>query len=69
MVAILGYLAKLLLTNAIARESLDFEYALKKQVDTELQRIRDEASTALESYKIKLKKSEIFFLRELDLNP
>ena len=66
MVAILGFLAKSLLAKVIARDSLAFEYDLKKQADAEIQRIRDEASTALESYKIKLKKSEIFFLRELD---
>lgn len=66
VLAILGVLAKSLLEKVLTRDSLDFEYQLKNKADAEIQRIKDEASTALESYKIKLKKSEIFFLRELD---
>lgn len=66
LLAILAFLAKSLIEKLIVRDTKVFEADLKRKADSEIERLKSEMSRSLESYKIQLKKSEVFFLRELE---
>jgi len=66
LLAVLGFLAKSLIEKLIVRDTKVFESELKSKTDSEIERLKSEMSKNLESYKIQLKKSEVFFLRELE---
>lgn len=66
LLAILVFLAKSLVEKLIVRDTKIFEADLKSKTDAEIERVKSEMSRNLESYKIQLKKSEVFFLRELE---
>lgn len=66
LIAVLVFLAKSLIEKLIIRDTKVFESQLKAKTDTEIERLKSEISKNLESYKIQLKKSEVFFIRELD---
>lgn len=66
LLAVLGLLCKSLLDKLIVRDTKMFEADLSKKTQIELDRLRDEMARNVESYKVQLKKSEVFFLRELE---
>lgn len=66
LIAVLALLSKSLIEKLIVRDTQVFEAELKRKADSEIERLKSEMSRSLESYKIQLKKSEVFFLRELD---
>jgi hypothetical protein len=66
LIAVLVLLSKSLLEKLIVRDTKVFEADLKRMADAEIERLKSEMSRNLESYKIQLKKSEVFFLRELE---
>lgn len=66
LIAILVVLSKSLVEKLLIRDTKVFEAQLKSRTDSEIERLKSEMSKNLESYKIQLKKSEVFFLRELD---
>lgn len=66
LLAVLAFLAKSLLEKLIVRDTKVFESELKSKTDSEIERLRSEMTRNIESYKIQLKKSEIFFQRELE---
>lgn len=66
LLAVLGFLAKSLIEKLIVRDTKVFEADLKYKTDTQIEKIKSEMNRTLESYKIQLKKSEVFFLRELE---
>lgn len=66
MLAVLGFLAKSLIEKLIVRDTKLFESELKAKTNSEIERLKNEMTRGLESYKVRLKKSEVFFLRELE---
>ncbi|ACV33998.1 hypothetical protein [Accumulibacter sp.] len=66
LIAILAVLAKSLLDKLIVRDTKVFESELKSKTDAEIERLKNEMARNVESYKVQLKKSEIFFQRELE---
>jgi hypothetical protein len=60
------YVAKSVFNRLIDRDSKTFASNLKLKADAEIERLKSEINNSLESYKIQLKKSEVFFQRELD---
>jgi hypothetical protein len=66
LIAILAFLSKSLIEKLIVRDTKIFEANLKRTTDAEIERLRNEMGKNLESHKVRLKKSEVFFLRELD---
>lgn len=66
LLAVLGILGKSLLESPIIRDTKVFEANLARKTQMELDRLRDEMARNVESYKVQLKKSEVFFLRELE---
>ena len=66
LLAVLGLLGKSLLDKLIIRDTQEFQAHLTRQTQMELERLRDEMARDVESYKVQLKKSEVFFLRELE---
>lgn len=66
LIAILAFLSKSLIEKLVVRDTKVFEADLKRKTDAEIERLKSEMSRSLESYKIQLKKSEVFFLRELE---
>ncbi len=66
LLAVLGLLGKSLLEKVIARDTKLFESQLKAKTDAEIERLKNEMNRNVESYKIQLKKSEIFFEKELE---
>lgn len=66
LLAVLGFLGKSLLEKIIIRDTKIFEANLSLQTQVEIDRFKSELTKNIESYKIQLKKSEVFFLRELE---
>ena len=66
LLAALGFLGKSLLEKIIIRDTKVFEANLSLQTQVEIDRFKSELARSVESYKIQLKKSEVFFLRELE---
>ncbi len=66
LIAILSVLARSLLEKLIVRDTKVFETQLRAKADAEIECLKNEMNRNVESYKIQLKKSEVFFLRELD---
>jgi len=55
-----------LLDKLIVRDTKVFETDLKAKTDAEIERLKNELVRNVESYKVQLKKSEVFFQRELE---
>ena len=66
LIAILAVLAKSLLGQLVVRDTKVFESELKAKTDAEIERLKNEMVRNVESYKVQLKKSEVFFQRELE---
>src|SRR6185369_2679377 len=66
MLAVLVFLSKSLIEKLIVRDTKVFESQLKSKTDVEIERLKSEMTRNLEIYKVQLKKSEVFFLRELE---
>jgi len=66
VLAVVGYLAKSFLERLMIRDMKVFESELKAKTDAQIERLRNEMTRNVESYKVQLRKSEVFFQRELD---
>lgn len=66
LLAVLGFLAKSLLEKIILRDMKVFEAELKAKTDSEIEKFKSTLTRDVESYKVQLKKSEVFFQRELE---
>lgn len=66
LLSVLGVLAKALLEKIIIRDTKVFEAELKAKTDSEIERFKSTLTRDVESYKVQLKKSEVFFQRELE---
>lgn len=66
LLAVLAYSAKSLLDNRVVRDTKLFESELRSKADLEIERLKSDMSNRIESYKVQLKKSEIFFEKELE---
>jgi len=66
LIAILAVLTKSFLDKLIVRDTKVFEAELKAKADAEIERLKNEMTRNIESYKVQLKKSEVFFQRELE---
>jgi len=65
LLAVLAFIAKSLFEKLIVRDTRVFESELKSKTDSEIERLKSDMARNIESYKIKLKKSEILFEHEL----
>ena len=66
LLIVLGLFGKSLLEKIIAQDIKVFEAELSRKTQVEIDRLRDEMTRKIESYKGQLKKSEVFFQRELE---
>lgn len=65
VLAVLGYLGRQFLQWSVSRDLERFKAELKRDADAEVERVKGELSREIESYKVKLKKSESLFEREI----
>lgn len=66
LLAVLGLLGKSLLEKLIARDTKRFESEMKAKTNAEIERLRNELLSSVESYKVQLKKSEFLFQKEFE---
>lgn len=66
LLAVLGFLAKSFLEKMIIRDTKVFEAELKAKMDSEIEKFKSTLTRDVESYKVQLKKSEVFFGQELE---
>lgn len=64
IVSILAFVGKGIFNAAVSRDLESFKSDLKREGDAEIERIRSEAGRTLESYKVRLRKSEFIFERQ-----
>lgn len=64
VLAVLGFLGKGVFNAIVSRDLEKFKAELKSEGDKEIEAIRRTASREIESYKVKLKKSEFLFERQ-----
>lgn len=66
VLAILAYISKKMIERYIDRNTKRFEIEIKAKADREIERLKNDLTRSVESYKVQLKKSEIIFQKELE---